>query len=71
MATKKKTGTPVGRARLTAGLSGYALAKLVGTTPSHMARIEKGECRPSVDLALRIADALKSDVRDLFRGRAA
>lgn len=66
MKPKPKTLTPIEKRRQARSLSGYALAKAVGTTPSHIARIERGESRPSVDLALRIADALGADVRDLF-----
>lgn len=63
--------TPIELIRRARGLSGYAFAKAVGTTPSHIARVERGQCVPSVDLALRIADVLKADVRTLFRGKAA
>lgn len=66
MKPKPRTLTSIEKKRLARSLSGYALAKAVGTTPSHIARIERGESRPSVDLALRIADALGADVRDLF-----
>lgn len=68
---KTKTLTPIEKRRQARSLSGYALAKAVGTTPSHIARIERGEARPNVDLALRIADALGADVRDLFGSKAA
>ena len=66
---------PIEKARQAKGISGYALARTVGTTPTHIARVERGESRPSVDLAIRIADALGCDVRELFgapgQGRAA
>ncbi len=66
MKPKPRTQTPIEKRRQARSLSGYALAKAVGTTPSHIARIERGESCPSVDLALRIADALGADVRELF-----
>jgi transcriptional regulator with XRE-family HTH domain len=66
MKTRSKPAGTVGRRRIQRGISAYALAKAVGTTPSHISRIERGEASPAVDLALRIADALGCDVRDLF-----
>lgn len=72
MAKPKTTRqTPIQKKRRARSLSGYALAKRAGTTPSHIARIERGESRPSIDLALRIADALGCDVRELFPSKAA
>jgi len=62
----KPAAHPVARRRIEKGLSAYALAKAVGTTPSHVARIERGESSPSVDLALRIATALGATVECLF-----
>lgn len=47
-------------------ISAYRLAQLVDTTTSHIARIERGECSPSVDLALAIARELKTPVEELF-----
>ena len=58
--------TRVHGARCARGVSQYRLAREAKTTPSHIARIERGESCPSVDLALRIADALGADVRELF-----
>jgi len=70
MKTKGKRH-PITRRRKELDLSGYALAKKVGITPTHLAEIESGKIRqPSVDLALRIAAALGVDVSVLF-GQAA
>ena len=66
MKARSKPAGTVGRRRAQRGMSAYALAKTVGTTPSHIGRIERGEASPAIDLALRIADALGCDVRDLF-----
>lgn len=71
MKSKPKPPTPILKRRKEREVSGYALAKAVGTTPSHIARIERGECVPSVALALRIADVLQSDIRALFPREAA
>lgn len=71
MKANPRTQTPILKRRQARSLSGYALARAVGTTPSHIARIERGESCPNVELAIRIADALGADVRELFPRRAA
>lgn len=68
------TRTPLTRvhgARCARGISQYRLARVAKTTASHIARIETGACVPGIDLAIRIADALGADVRDLFGSKAA
>lgn len=62
---------PIHNRRCARGFSKNRLALAAGTTPSHFAEIEEGRCIPGVDLALRIADALQCDVRELFPSRAA
>lgn len=47
--------------RLSAGMSQVQLAKTVGTTQPHIARIEGGRVDPGTDLIVRIADALGID----------
>lgn len=42
------------------------LGKLVDVTRQTIAFIEKGEFSPSITLALKLADALKVDVKELF-----
>ena len=44
------------------GLSQRALAELVGTTQSAIARLERGGRPPRIDTLLRIADALECDL---------
>lgn len=59
--------SPVAARRRELGLSQYSIAKAAGITQTHLRRIETGEvASPSVDLALRLADALRADVRALF-----
>lgn len=53
-------------ARNAAGLSQTALAELAGVTKLTVLRIEKGERRPSVDIALALAAALDTTVEALF-----
>jgi transcriptional regulator with XRE-family HTH domain len=45
------------------GLSQQQLAKLVGTTQSAIARLERGGRPPRIDTLRRIADALQCDLR--------
>jgi transcriptional regulator with XRE-family HTH domain len=52
------------------GLSQQALAELVGTSQQQIARIETGTQSVKLDLALRIALALKSDLGRVFPGTA-
>lgn len=52
--------------RLQLKMSGYRLAKTVGTTPSHIQRIERGEHVPNVRLGLAIARALEADPGELW-----
>jgi len=61
----------VNAVRVKRAVSAYALAKKVGTTPTHIGRIERGECSPAVDLAQRIARALDTNVEALFPFRSA
>jgi transcriptional regulator with XRE-family HTH domain len=63
---------PVTTKRKVLGLSGYALAKKVGISATHLHDIESGRiASPSVDLALKLAAALESDVRTLFEAPGA
>jgi DNA-binding XRE family transcriptional regulator len=45
------------------GLSQQELARLVGTTQSSIARLERGGRPPRIDTLLRIADALDCNLR--------
>jgi putative transcriptional regulator len=54
-------------ARNATGLSQQQLAERAGTTKVTVLRIEKGRMRPSIDIALAIADALDTTVEALFK----
>jgi DNA-binding XRE family transcriptional regulator len=45
------------------GLSQQELARLVGTTQSSIARLERGGRPPRIDTLLKIGDALQCDLR--------
>lgn len=55
------------RLRARRGLTQEALAQRAGTTRVTIARLETGTRRPSVDLLLRLAKALKTPVADLLK----
>lgn len=52
--------------RLKKGLSQARLAEAVGTSQSHIARIENGTCDPQITTAARIASILEIDVSQFF-----
>ena len=53
--------------RLHRGLSQTQLAELLGTSQSHIAKIEAGQVRLYLDTAIRLADALNIGLDDLRR----
>ncbi len=53
--------------RLAAGFSQVQLAKLVGTSQPHIARIEQGKNDPGTDMIARIAKALDLNDIDVFK----
>lgn len=48
------------------GLSQDCLAKMIGSSKSHIWRIESGRVGVGIDDLVRIADALDTEVRDLL-----
>lgn len=53
--------------RLRRGLSQTALARLIGTSQSHVARIESGSIDPGLGTCRRLATALDVDLNELNR----
>ncbi len=58
------------QARLEKGLSQEQLAKRIGTQRSNICRIEKGTQNLSLDLMIKIADALDKDVSVMLEERS-
>lgn len=60
---KKKQREIIGAAilkyRVKAGFSQEALAEKADVHPNYVGRIERGQCAPTVEILLRIADALE------------
>ncbi|CAB4578982.1 MAG: helix-turn-helix domain-containing protein [Actinobacteria bacterium] len=63
---QEQVGNAVEQLRLAANLSRQELADRVDVHYQTIGYIERGEYSPSLVLALRIADALKANVEDLF-----
>lgn len=51
----------------TGDLTQDQLAKLVSCSRQTISSIEKGKFKPSVELALRLANVLKCNVEDIFK----
>jgi predicted transcriptional regulator len=60
----------VAQRRTELGLSQQQLARLVGTTQSAIARLERGGRPPRIDTLLRISDALDCDLHVELRPRS-
>ena len=58
------------QARLEKGLSQTDLAKAIGTQRSNICRIEKGTQNLSLDLMIKIAEALDKDVNIMLEERS-
>lgn len=63
---RRALGEAIKQRREAQGLSQDRLAKMVGSSKSHIWRIEKGHVGVGIDDLARIADALDSEVRDLL-----
>lgn len=61
---KKKIGANLKRLRLSRGLKQSELAEMVGVEDKTISRIEVGGNYPSLDLLVRISNALNYDLTD-------
>lgn len=52
-------------ARVSMGMSQASIARLAGIAPSYLSRIENGKIHPTVDMAARLAAALRVPLDDL------
>ena len=64
-------GSAIRQRREGQGLSQYRLALMVGSSKSHIWRIETGRVGVGIDDLARIAEALDTEVRDLVSFYAA
>lgn len=56
-------------ARLEQGISQAQLARMIGTQPSNLCRLESGAQNPTLDMLLKIAGALGKDIKFLLENR--
>ena len=63
---RRALGEAIKERREAQGLSQDRLAKMVGSSKSHIWRIEKGHVGVGIDDLARIADALDVEVRSLL-----
>lgn len=63
---RRALGEAIKERREAQGLSQDRLAKMVGSSKSHIWRIEKGHVGVGIDDLARIADALDTQVRNLL-----
>lgn len=59
-------GTAIRQRRESQGLSQYKLALMIGSSKSHIWRIETGRVSVGIDDLIRIADALDARVGDFI-----
>ena len=62
----KTTGNAVADAREKAGLSVEQLADIVGVTRQGMHKIENKKTMPRLDIAIKLADVLDIDIKELL-----
>jgi transcriptional regulator with XRE-family HTH domain len=65
MSSEKRTGQIIKSARLKAGLTQVELAKKAGLHANTVARIERGEEKPTFGTAKKLAIALNIDINDI------
>ena len=63
----KAFGNNLRKIRESKNLSQEALSHKMGTTPSQVGRIERGEINPTVSTIRVLAEALGLEIADLFR----
>ncbi len=68
LSISKHLGTAVSQRRMAAGFSQEKLAERAGLHPTYMSMVERGVRKPTLDVAARIAKALKVELPKLFKG---
>lgn len=63
---RKLLGEGIRKHRKAASLTQEKLAEKIGINPVYMGQIERGYRVPTVDVLLRIARAMKVNLRDVF-----
>jgi transcriptional regulator with XRE-family HTH domain len=63
---RKLLGDGIRKHRKAAGLTQEKLAERIGINSVYMGQIERGYKVPTVDVLLRVARAMKVNIRDIF-----
>jgi transcriptional regulator with XRE-family HTH domain len=66
MDRKKLIGSRIKQLRRTRNYSQEKMAEIAGINPKYLSSIERGEENPTLDLFIRLAQALKVDLREFF-----
>jgi transcriptional regulator with XRE-family HTH domain len=66
MDTKKLIGSRIKQLRRTQKYSQEKLAEIAGINSKYLSSIERGAENPTLDLFIKLAQALKVDLRELF-----
>ena len=66
MNRKKQMGLRLKEIRKRKGLSQEALAERADTSPNYLSRMERGTENPTLDMLIKIADALEVELWELF-----
>jgi len=66
MNKKKQMGLRLKEIRKRKGLSQEALAERAETSPNYLSRMERGTENPTLDMLIKIADALEVELWELF-----
>ena len=64
---RKTIGQAVLKYRIKAGFSQERLAEKAEIHPNYVGRIERGECSASLEILVRLSNALNVRIRDLVR----
>ena len=66
MDTKELIGSRIKELRKKKGLSQEELSEKADITPNYLSRIERGTENPTLDMFIRLADALEVEIWELF-----
>jgi transcriptional regulator with XRE-family HTH domain len=66
MDTKHLIGLRIKKLRLSKDISQERLAEIMGISPKYLSNIERGKENPTLDIFMKLANALKVEVSEVF-----
>lgn len=66
MDTKRLIGLRIKKLRLSKGFSQEKLADIMGISPKYLSNIERGKENPTLDMFIKLANALNIEVSEVF-----